>query len=162
MKVPGPPLPPAWNYLPIGYHGRASSVVVSGTPITRPRGMRPPAPAGHAGPTYGPTASLDMEYEIAAIVGGKGNDLGETLGTGDVMENIFGLTIMNDWSARYVLDFGATRNADMDCREIQGFEMTPLGPFNGKNFGTTVSPWIVTLDALQPFKTGLPQRVSVT
>ncbi|GHJ83663.1 hypothetical protein NliqN6_0065 [Naganishia liquefaciens] len=145
MKVPGPPLPPAWNYLPIGYHGRASSVVVSGTPITRPRGMRPPAPSSNSGPSFGPTASLDMEYEMAAIVGGKGNALGETLGTGDVMENIFGLAIMNDWSAR----------------EIQGFEMTPLGPFNGKNFGTTVSPWIVTLDALLPFKTGLPPREGI-
>ena len=100
MKVPGPPLPPAWNYLPIGYHGRASSVVVSGTPITRPRGMRPPAPTSNSGPSFGPTASLDMEYEMAAIVGGRGNELGETLDTGDVMENIFGLTIMNDWSAR--------------------------------------------------------------
>lgn len=102
MKVPGPPLPPAWNHLPIGYHGRASSVVVSGTPITRPRGLRPPAPGTAAGPTFGPTMSLDMEYEMAAIVGGRGNELGESLGTGDVMENIFGLTIMNDWSARFV------------------------------------------------------------
>ena len=102
MKVPGPPLPPAWNHLPIGYHGRASSVVVSGTPITRPRGMRPPVPGTAAGPTFGPTLSLDMEYEMAAIVGGRGNDLGESLRTEDVMENIFGLTIMNDWSARLV------------------------------------------------------------
>ncbi|KAJ9102974.1 hypothetical protein QFC19_004531 [Naganishia cerealis] len=145
MKVPGPPLPPAWNHLPIGYHGRASSIVISGTPITRPRGLRPPAPGSTTGPTFGPTASLDMEYEMAAIVGGQGNQLGESLSTGDVMENIFGLAIMNDWSAR----------------EIQGFEMIPLGPFNGKNFGTTVSPWIVTLDALQPFKTNLPQRENV-
>ncbi|KAI5450884.1 hypothetical protein NCC49_002625 [Naganishia albida] len=145
MKVPGPPLPPAWNHLPIGYHGRASSVVVSGTPITRPRGLRPPAPGTTSGPTFGPTMSLDMEYEMAAIVGGRGNELGESLGTGDVMENVFGLTIMNDWSAR----------------EIQGFEMIPLGPFNGKNFGTTVSPWVVTLDALQPFKTELPHRENV-
>lgn len=85
-----------------------------------------------------------MEYEMAAIVGGKTNAQGERINVYDVEENVFGVVIMNDWSAR----------------EIQGFEMFPLGPFNGKNFGTTISPWVVTLDALKPFKTSVPKRVS--
>ena len=101
MAVKGPPVPPAWTHLPVGYHGRASSVVVSGTPITRPKGLRGPAPGSEStAPSFGPTRALDMEFEMAAIVGGKGNEMGSSLGTGDVMENIFGLVIMNDWSAR--------------------------------------------------------------
>lgn len=101
MAVKGPPVPPAWTHLPVGYHGRASSIVVSGNPITRPKGLRGPAPGSEStAPSFGPTRALDMEFEMAAIVGGKGNEMGNSLGTGDAMENIFGLVIMNDWSAR--------------------------------------------------------------
>ncbi|KAM0756325.1 fumarylacetoacetase [Meredithblackwellia eburnea MCA 4105] len=138
IETNSPPLPPSWIHLPIGYHGRASSVVVSGTPIKRPLGVVPTP----NGPIFGPCRALDYELEMAAVLGGKPNALGTRLTPEDVEENVFGVVIMNDWSAR----------------DIQGFEMIPLGPFNGKNFGTTISPWIVTLDALRPFKTGLPPR----
>lgn len=100
MKSAGPPLPPAWSHIPIGYHGRASSIVVSGTPIRRPKGVLPPPPGSSAMPSFGPTKTLDMEFEIAAIVGGAGNEMGESIGVDETSENVFGLVIMNDWSAR--------------------------------------------------------------
>jgi fumarylacetoacetase len=101
MKVPGPLLPPAWNHLPIGYHGRASSIVVSGTPVIRPKSVLPPnAGCDRPEPFFGPTKSLDMEYEMAAIMGGPGNNLGGSISVQKAEDNIFGLVIMNDWSAR--------------------------------------------------------------
>uniref|UniRef100_A0A672SI88 Fumarylacetoacetase n=1 Tax=Sinocyclocheilus grahami TaxID=75366 RepID=A0A672SI88_SINGR len=118
--------------LPVGYHGRASSVVVSGTPIRRPRGqMRPDA----AQPSiFGPSKQLDIELEMAFFVG-KGNKLGEPIPVEKAHEHIFGMVLMNDWSAR----------------DIQAWEYVPLGPFLGKNFGTTISPWVVPMEALMPF-----------
>uniref|UniRef100_A0A672SFP0 Fumarylacetoacetase n=1 Tax=Sinocyclocheilus grahami TaxID=75366 RepID=A0A672SFP0_SINGR len=116
----------------MGYHGRASSVVVSGTPIRRPRGqMRPDA----AQPSiFGPSKQLDIELEMAFFVG-KGNKLGEPIPVEKAHEHIFGMVLMNDWSAR----------------DIQAWEYVPLGPFLGKNFGTTISPWVVPMEALMPF-----------
>uniref|UniRef100_A0A8C1YQ22 Fumarylacetoacetase n=1 Tax=Cyprinus carpio TaxID=7962 RepID=A0A8C1YQ22_CYPCA len=118
--------------LPVGYHGRASSVVVSKTPIRRPRGqMRPDAAQP---PIFGPSKQLDIELEMAFFVG-KGNKLGEPIPVEKAHEHIFGMVLMNDWSAR----------------DIQAWEYVPLGPFLGKNFGTTISPWVVTMEALMPF-----------
>lgn len=99
MKVGGPPLPPAWSHMPIGYAGRTSSIVVSGTAIHRPKGMLPPTP-DHPHPTFGPEKALDMEFEMAAIIGGPGNKMGDSFGPDETQENFFGLVIMNDWSAR--------------------------------------------------------------
>uniref|UniRef100_A0A9J7X0H1 Fumarylacetoacetase n=1 Tax=Cyprinus carpio carpio TaxID=630221 RepID=A0A9J7X0H1_CYPCA len=125
-------LMPNWLRLPVGYHGRASSVVVSGAPIRRPRGqMRPDAAQP---PIFGPSKQLDIELEMAFFVG-KGNKLGEPIPVEKAHEHIFGMVLMNDWSAR----------------DIQAWEYVPLGPFLGKNFGTTISPWVVPMDALMPF-----------
>ncbi|XP_057833472.1 fumarylacetoacetase isoform X1 [Cryptomeria japonica] len=129
---PEAPIPPNWLSLPVAYHGRASSVVISGTDIVRPRGQL--HPAGKPLPGFGPSAKLDFELEMAAIVG-PGNDLGRTVNVDDASDHIFGLVLMNDWSAR----------------DIQAWESIPLGPFLGKSFGTSISPWIVTLEALEPF-----------
>lgn len=125
------PLLPNWRHLPVGYHGRASSVVVSGTPITRPRGQVEP---GDGLPELRPTAAFDFELEVGFVVG-PGNDLGTSIAIDDVGDHVFGLVLVNDWSAR----------------DIQRWEYQPLGPFLGKSFATTVSPWVVTLDALAPF-----------
>ncbi|XDV18646.1 hypothetical protein PO909_024294 [Leuciscus waleckii] len=125
-------LMPNWLRLPVGYHGRASSVVVSGTPIRRPQGqMRPDAAQP---PIFGPSKQLDIELEMAFFVG-KGNNLGEPIPVEKAHEHIFGMVLMNDWSAR----------------DIQAWEYVPLGPFLGKNFGTTISPWVVPMEALMPF-----------
>lgn len=129
---------PNWFHLPIAYHGRASSIVVSGTDIIRPRGQG--HPAGNS-PYFGPSRKLDFELEMAAVVG-PGNKLGEPIDVNEAAEHIFGLVLMNDWSAR----------------DIQAWEYVPLGPFLGKSFGTTISPWIVTLDALEPFACDAPQQ----
>lgn len=128
-----------WFYLPIAYHGRASSVVISGTDIIRPRGQGPPA--ANSPPYFGPSQKLDFELEMAAIVG-PGNELGKPIDVSEAADHIFGLVLMNDWSAR----------------DIQGWEYVPLGPFLGKSFGTTISPWIVTLDALEPFSCEAPKQ----
>jgi fumarylacetoacetase len=119
------PLLPNWKWMPIGYHGRAGTIVVSGTPILRPDGQRKPpdAPA----PSFGPSAMLDIELELGFITGS---------------EEIFGLVLVNDWSAR----------------DIQAWEYQPLGPFLGKSFATTISPWVVTLDALAPFRVAPPSQ----
>uniref|UniRef100_A0A671SI71 Fumarylacetoacetase n=1 Tax=Sinocyclocheilus anshuiensis TaxID=1608454 RepID=A0A671SI71_9TELE len=122
-------LMPNWLRLPVGYHGRASSVVVSGAPIRRPRGQMRPDP-----PIFGPSKQLDIELEMAFFVG-KGNKLGEPIPVEKAHEHIFGMVLMNDWSAR----------------DIQAWEYVPLGPFLGKNFGTTISPWVVPMEALMPF-----------
>ncbi|MGH7653699.1 MAG: fumarylacetoacetase [Gemmatimonadaceae bacterium] len=131
---PDSPLLPNYKYVPIGYHGRASSIVPNGTPVRRPRGqVRPDAAAP---PVYAPSASLDYELEIGAFVCGE-NAIGETVPIARAEERIFGLCLLNDWSAR----------------DVQSWEYQPLGPFLAKSFATTVGPWVVTLDALAPFRT---------
>ncbi|RCI06480.1 hypothetical protein CU098_010075 [Rhizopus stolonifer] len=133
-------LQPNWLHIPVGYHGRASSVIVSGTDIRRPAGQRLPAKDAKA-PIFGPSVRLDIELEVGWFVG-KGNNLGEPIDINRAQDHIFGLVLVNDWSAR----------------DIQAWEYVPLGPFLGKNFGTTISPWIVTLDALEPFLTNGPDQ----
>ena len=130
---PDNPLLPNYKWVPIGYHGRSSSIVVSGTPLRRPLGqLKPP----HLDvPTLAPSKRLDYELELGVFVAG-GNALGETIAMDQADEHLFGLTLLNDWSAR----------------DVQGWEYQPLGPFLAKNFATTVSPWIVTMDALAPFR----------
>ncbi|XP_067327543.1 fumarylacetoacetase isoform X2 [Anolis sagrei] len=125
-------LMPNWLHLPVGYHGRASSVVVSGTPIRRPVGQMKPDEAKP--PVFGASRLLDIELEMAFFVG-PGNKLGEPVSIGEAHKHIFGMVLMNDWSAR----------------DIQKWEYVPLGPFLGKSFGTTISPWVVTMEALMPF-----------
>ena len=129
-------LHPNYMHLPVGYHGRASSVVVSGTSIRRPHGqiMKDPT-AKIPTPIFSPSQRLDFELEIGAFLC-KANKMGEPVPIKEAEENIFGLVMMNDWSAR----------------DIQGWEMVPLGPFNSKNFGTSVSAWVVLMDALEPFR----------
>jgi len=126
-------LMPNWKHLPVGYHGRASSVVVSGTPITRPYGQTLPVEGAY--PAFGPCRLLDFELEMAVFVGGPPTKLGERITAENAAEHIFGFTLMNDWSAR----------------DIQKWEYIPLGPFTAKNFGTTISPWVVPIAALTPF-----------
>lgn len=126
-------LMPNWKHLPVGYHGRASSVVVSGTPLRRPCGQTK-ADDEKAVPVYEPSKTLDFELEMAFFVGPK-NNLGEPIPVASAHDHIFGMVLMNDWSAR----------------DIQKWEYVPLGPFLGKNFGTTISPWVVTMEALAPF-----------
>jgi fumarylacetoacetase len=126
-------LMPNWKHLPVGYHGRSSSIVVSGTDIRRPKGQS--QEKEDQPPTFGPCKLLDFELEMAFFTGGEGNPLGHPLSIHDADKNIFGLVLMNDWSAR----------------DIQKWEYVPLGPFTAKNFGTTISPWIVPLEALRPF-----------
>lgn len=126
-------LMPNWKHLPVGYHGRASSIVVSGTPITRPYGQTLPVEGAAA--VFGPCRLLDFELEMAVFVGGAPTKLGERITAEQASEHIFGLCLMNDWSAR----------------DIQKWEYVPLGPFTAKNFGTTLSPWVVPVAALEPF-----------
>ena len=132
MLRPGEePLPPAWLHLPIGYHGRAGTVVPSGEPVYRPWGIRP----GPPGPEYGPTGRLDVEVELGFVVG-TGVARGRTLGAAEAEGHIFGMVLVNDWSAR----------------DIQAFEYRPLGPFLGKSFATSVSPWVVPMEALDAYR----------
>jgi len=131
------PLLPNWRHLPVGYHGRASTVVVSGTEVTRPSGQR----SGDSGPVFGPSTRLDFELEVGFIVG-PGNGEGDPITTGDAEDHIFGLCLVNDWSAR----------------DIQAWEYVPLGPFLGKSFATTISPWIVPLAALAPHRVPPPTQ----
>ena len=137
MFRPDNPLLPNWKHMPIAYHGRASSVVISGTEVKRPSGQIK-LPDNDA-PIYGPTRQLDYELETAFIVG-KSNRLGEPVPIGEAEEHIFGMVLFNDWSAR----------------DIQSWEYQPLGPFGAKNFASVVSPWIVTLEALEPFRLAGP------
>lgn len=134
-----PDLPANWLHIPIGYNGRASSVVVSGTDIHRPLGQTR-APDADL-PSFGPSKRLDIELEVGAIVG-TGSTLGQPITTAQAAEMIFGFVLLNDWSAR----------------DIQGWEYQPLGPFQGKAFGTTISPWIVTSAALEPFRCAGPAQ----
>ena len=137
FRDPANALLPNWLHLPVGYHGRASSIVVSGTPVRRPMGQFKPAP--DAAPIFGPTRQLDLELEVAFITH-EGNALGDRISTVEAEDRIFGLVLFNDWSAR----------------DIQAWEYVPLGPFLGKNFGSSMSPWVVTLDALEPFRIPSP------
>jgi fumarylacetoacetase len=137
FRPDGEALSPAWRHLPVGYHGRAGTVVVSGTPVRRPSGQRR---AGD-GVAFGPTAKLDIEAEIGFVVGTP-SVLGEPVSVEDVERHVFGLCVVNDWSAR----------------DIQAFEYVPLGPFLGKSFATSVSPWIVPLAALDEARTAPPPQ----
>ncbi|MFT4707951.1 MAG: fumarylacetoacetase, partial [Ascidiaceihabitans sp.] len=134
-----PDLPANWLHIPIGYNGRASSVVVSGTDIHRPNGQSKAPDADM--PTFGPSKRLDIELEMGAIVGTY-CDHGTAITVDQADKMIFGYVLLNDWSAR----------------DIQGWEYQPLGPFQGKAFGTSISPWIVTTAALEPFRTPTPPR----
>lgn len=134
IRDPKNALMPNWKYIPVGYHGRASSIIVSGTNFHRPKGQMKPADAEV--PTFGPCKLLDFELETAYIIG-KSSKLGESISTEKADDYIFGMALFNDWSAR----------------DIQTWEYVPLGPFLSKNFASTMSPWIVTLDALDPYRT---------
>lgn len=131
---------PNWLHLPIAYHGRASSIVIDGTPVRRPVGQT--NPDGSDKPAFGPCRNLDFELEVGFVVGGPDNELGEPVPIEKARERIFGLVLVNDWSAR----------------DIQKWEYQPLGPFNAKNFATSISPWVVTLDALEPFRGPGPKQ----
>jgi len=133
FRDPANALLPNWKHLPVGYHGRASSIIVSGTPFHRPKGQTKPADSEL--PVFGPSKLLDFELEVAFIIG-KPTELGNSVSTAAADDHIFGLALFNDWSAR----------------DIQTWEYVPLGPFLAKSFASTISPWIVTLDALEPFR----------
>jgi len=139
FRDPDNALLPNWRHIPIGYHGRASSIVISGTPVIRPNGQTK-APDAEA-PTFGPTKRLDFELEVAFVIG-KENTLGQPIPITETEDYIFGLLLFNDWSAR----------------DVQQWEYVPLGPFLAKNFASSVSPWIVTLEALEPFRVPGPEQ----
>ena len=139
FRDPENALLPNWKHLPVGYHGRASSILPSGQPIHRPKGQV--LPPGSSLPVYQLTQRLDFELEMAFVIG-KENDLGEPLSTDRAEEYIFGMVIFNDWSAR----------------DIQKWEYVPLGPFLGKSFASSISPWVVPLEALAPFKVKGPKQ----
>src|SRR5579871_2324011 len=133
-------LQPNWLYMPIAYNGRASTVVVSGTKIRRPRGQLKSPNAEH--PVFGPCKRLDFELEMGAVIG-QASPMGEMLTEAQAAEMIFGFVLLNDWSAR----------------DIQQWEYVPLGPFQGKAFATSISPWVVTSEALEPFRREGPQQI---
>ena len=139
FRDPENALLPNWKHIPVGYHGRASSIVISGTPIHRPQGQTLPKDA--TTPVFGPSQRLDFELEMGFVVG-KNTEMGESISTDQAEEYIFGLVLFNDWSAR----------------DIQKWEYVPLGPFLAKNFASSISPWIVTLDALEPFRVQGPTQ----
>ena len=140
FRDPKNALLPNWKHLPVGYHGRASSIVLSGTDIYRPKGQL--LPEGAAQPVFQPTAKLDFELEMAFIVG-KEKPLGTTISTAQAEEYIFGMVLFNDWSAR----------------DLQKWEYVPLGPFLAKSFASSISPWVVPLEALEPFRVDGPKQV---
>jgi len=133
MLRPDNPLLPNYKWVPIGYHGRGSSIVVSGTRIVRPNGQT--KPAEQAQPAFGPSRRLDYEAELGFVVG-PGNRLGKSIPVKEALNHVFGVVLLNDWSAR----------------DIQAWEYQPLGPFLAKSFATTISPWIVTMEALEPYR----------
>ncbi|HTX58817.1 MAG TPA: fumarylacetoacetase [Verrucomicrobiae bacterium] len=135
----GEPLLPNWRWMPIGYHGRSATIVVDGTPIVRPCGQRKPPDA--AEPVFGATRALDIELELGFVIG-QGNALGDPIPVARALDHVAGMVLVNDWSAR----------------DVQAWEYQPLGPFLGKSFATTISPWIVTLDALEPFRVAAPAQ----
>ena len=133
FRDPNNALLPNWLHIPVGYHGRASSIILSGTDVRRPKGQQLPVDADT--PVFGPCRLLDFELEMAFITG-EGKPLGDSISTDEADDYIFGMVLFNDWSAR----------------DIQKWEYVPLGPFLAKNFASSISPWIVTLDALEPFR----------
>ena len=139
FRDPDNALLPNWLHIPVGYHGRSSSIVVSGTSIHRPQGQT--LPMGETQPIFGPSKLVDFELEMAFITT-NANDLGKRIPIEETEEHIFGMVLFNDWSAR----------------DIQKWEYVPLGPSLAKNFASTISPWIVTLDALEPFRTESPMQ----
>ncbi|WKZ58510.1 MAG: fumarylacetoacetase [Cyclobacteriaceae bacterium] len=139
FRDPKNALLPNWKHLPVGYHGRASSIVVSGTPIHRPKGQIKLPDSEQ--PVFSASRKMDFELEVAFITCGE-TKLGQSISTAEAENHIFGFVLFNDWSAR----------------DIQQWEYVPLGPFLGKNFGSTISPWIVTLDALEPFRVAGPEQ----
>ena len=139
LRGPENALMPNWKWLPVAYHGRASSIVISGSEVRRPSGQIKPPDA--AVPIFGPTKSFDYELEMAFLIGPP-NSLGEPVRIDRALEHIFGFVLMNDWSAR----------------DIQAWEYQPLGPFLAKNFCTSISPWVVTLEALERFQKPLPAQ----
>lgn len=141
FRDPENALLPNWKHIPVGYHGRASSIIVSGQPIHRPKGQTLPNNAD--APVFGPTHRLDFELEMGFICG-KDTNLGDSVSTKDAEDYIFGLVLFNDWSAR----------------DIQKWEYVPLGPFLAKNFASSISPWVVTLEALEPFRVSGPKQES--
>lgn len=140
FRDPKNALLPNWKHLPVGYHGRASSIVVSGTPVRRPKGQVKHQDAEH--PAFCPSRKLDFELELAFITC-TNTTLGKPIHLKNAEEHMVGLVLFNDWSAR----------------DIQSWEYVPLGPFLGKNFASTISPWVVTLDALEPFRTEGPEQI---
>lgn len=141
MFRPDSPLLPNYKWLPIGYHGRASSIVPSGTPVRRPMGQTKTADA--ASPSFGPSKMLDYESELGFFVG-RGNALGDTIPVDSAWDHIFGFCLVNDWSAR----------------DVQTWEYQPLGPFLAKNFATTISTWVVTAEAAEPYRVGAYERAT--
>lgn len=139
FRDPENALLPNWKHIPVGYHGRASSIVVSGEPIHRPKGQTIPNDSKQ--PVFGPSQRVDFELEMGFITG-KNTNLGDSVSTSEAEDYIFGLVLFNDWSAR----------------DIQKWEYVPLGPFLAKNFASHISPWIVTLEALEPFKVAGPKQ----
>lgn len=135
MRGKGNELMPNYRHLPVAYHGRASSIIVSGTPVARPSGQT--CPPDSESPIFGPSKALDFELEMGCFVGGKANRIGSPIRMTEAENHLFGLVLLNDWSAR----------------DVQRWEYQPLGPFLSKNFSTTISPWIVTFEALEEFKT---------
>lgn len=139
FRDPNNALLPNWKHIPVGYHGRSSSIIISGEPIHRPKGQMKPKDAEV--PSFGPCKLLDFELEMAFVTF-EGKPLGQSISTAEAEDHIFGMLLFNDWSAR----------------DIQTWEYVPLGPFLAKNFASSVSPWIVTMDALQPFKVPGPKQ----
>lgn len=139
FRDPANALLPNWKHIPVGYHGRASSIIISGTPIHRPKGQT--KPSEDEPPVYGPCRLLDFELEMAFVTY-AGKPLGKSISTSEAEDFIFGMVLFNDWSAR----------------DIQKWEYVPLGPFLAKNFASSISPWIVTLDALEPFRCAGPDQ----
>ena len=139
FRDPANALLPNWKHLPVGYHGRASSIVVSGINFHRPKGQMKPADAEK--PIFGASKQLDFELEMAFVLN-KNTEIGESISSQEAEDAIFGMVIFNDWSSR----------------DIQSWEYVPLGPFLGKNFCSSISPWVVTLEALEPFRTASPKQ----
>ncbi len=139
FRGPENALMPNWKHLPVAYHGRASSIIVSGMPIHRPKGQTKPNDAEN--PVFGFSKALDFELEMTFVIG-KTTELGASITTAEAEDHIFGLCLFNDWSAR----------------DIQKWEYVPLGPFLGKNFASSISPWIVPLEALEPFRVASPEQ----
>ena len=143
FRDPNNALLPNWLHLPVGYHGRASSVVISGTPIKRPNGQT--LPMGEENPVFGPCRLMDFELEMGCFIG-PGNELGDPISTENAGNHLFGLVLVNDWSAR----------------DIQKWEYVPLGPFGAKNLATSISPWVIPFEALEPFRIDDPVQENPT